>query len=95
VATKPKIAYVFAGGGSLGAVQVGMLKALQAAGIRPDLLAGVSVGSINAYCYACDPTAAGVAVLEPSGAATVARIQLQRGREILEADWQARAAGPG
>jgi len=64
VAATPKIAYVFAGGGSLGAVQVGMLKALQAAGIRPDLLAGVSVGSINAYCYACDPTAAGVAVLE-------------------------------
>jgi NTE family protein len=59
-----KTAFVIAGGGSLGAVQVGMLKALQAAGIRPDMVAGVSVGSLNAYCYACDPTADGIAMLE-------------------------------
>jgi len=38
---------------------------------------------------------AGVAVLEPSGALTVARVQLPRGREILAADWQARPAEPG
>jgi NTE family protein len=60
----PKTAFVFAGGGSLGAVQVGMLKALQAANIRADLVAGVSVGSINAFCYACDPTPRGIALLE-------------------------------
>jgi NTE family protein len=59
-----KTAFVIAGGGSLGAVQVGMLKALQAAGLQADLVAGVSVGSLNAYCYACDPTAAGIAALE-------------------------------
>ena len=59
-----KTAFVFAGGGSLGAVQVGMLKALHSAGVEPDMVAGVSVGAINAFCYACDPTAAGIAALE-------------------------------
>lgn len=41
-------AFVLAGGGSLGAVQVGMLHALSAAGLAPDLLVGTSVGAINA-----------------------------------------------
>lgn len=41
-------AFVLAGGGSLGAVQVGMLQALAARDIRPDLLIGTSVGALNA-----------------------------------------------
>ena len=41
-------AFVLSGGGSLGAVQVGMLAALEARGFRPDLLVGTSVGALNA-----------------------------------------------
>jgi NTE family protein len=41
-------AFVLSGGGSLGAVQVGMLQALGADGVRPDLLLGTSVGALNA-----------------------------------------------
>ena len=41
-------AYVLSGGGSLGAVQVGMLQALSERGVRPDLLIGTSAGAINA-----------------------------------------------
>ncbi|MGH9187443.1 MAG: patatin-like phospholipase family protein [Acidimicrobiales bacterium] len=41
-------AFVLSGGGSLGAVQVGMLAALGERGIRPDLLVGTSVGALNA-----------------------------------------------
>ena len=41
-------AFVLSGGGSLGAVQVGMLQALAAAGIEPDLLIGTSAGGLNA-----------------------------------------------
>ena len=41
-------AFVLSGGGSLGAVQVGMLEAMADRGIRPDLLVGTSVGSLNA-----------------------------------------------
>jgi NTE family protein len=41
-------AFVLSGGGSLGAVQVGMLQALAAHGVRPDLLVGTSAGAVNA-----------------------------------------------
>ena len=40
-------AYVLSGGGSLGAVQVGMLQALTERGESPDLLVGTSAGAIN------------------------------------------------
>jgi NTE family protein len=43
-----RTAFVLSGGGSLGAVQVGMLQALSARGIEPDLLIGTSVGAVNA-----------------------------------------------
>jgi len=42
------VAFVFSGGTSLGAVQVGMLMGVFEAGIVPDLLVGTSVGAINA-----------------------------------------------
>ena len=41
-------AFVLSGGGSLGAVQVGMLQALEELGVRPDLLVGTSAGAVNA-----------------------------------------------
>jgi NTE family protein len=59
-ANQPKTALVFAGGGSLGAVQVGMLRALAARGVRPDLIVGSSVGALNAAYYAGTPTTDGV-----------------------------------
>jgi NTE family protein len=43
-----RTAFVFSGGGSLGAVQVGMLQALSSRGIHPDVMVGISAGSINA-----------------------------------------------
>ena len=41
-------AFVLSGGGSLGAVQVGMLQTLADRGVRPDLLVGASAGALNA-----------------------------------------------
>ena len=41
-------AVVLSGGGSLGAAQVGALRALLESGVRPDLLVGCSVGALNA-----------------------------------------------
>jgi NTE family protein len=43
-----KTAFVLSGGGSLGAVQVGMLQALTERQISPDLLVGTSAGALNA-----------------------------------------------
>lgn len=61
---RPVTAFVLAGGGSLGAVQVGMLKALARAGVVADLVVGASVGAINGAFYAGDPTPAGVSRIE-------------------------------
>ena len=56
-------AFVFAGGGSFGAIQVGMLQALVEHGVRPDFVVGASVGAINGAYFAGNPTLAGVARL--------------------------------
>ncbi|MHB1487744.1 MAG: patatin-like phospholipase family protein [Acidimicrobiales bacterium] len=53
-------AVVLSGGASLGAVQVGMLRALVEAGIAVDLLVGTSVGAINAAWMAGRPTLDGL-----------------------------------
>lgn len=45
-------AFVFSGGASLGAIQVGMAAALFEADIRPDLVVGASVGAVNAAWFA-------------------------------------------
>lgn len=60
---RARTAFVLSGGGSLGAVHVGMLRALQEAGIEPDLIIGCSVGAINGAAYAAEPNKDGVARL--------------------------------
>jgi NTE family protein len=53
-----KTAFVLGGGGLLGANEVGMLRALSEAGIRPDVIVGTSVGAINGAFVAADPAGA-------------------------------------
>jgi len=55
-----RTAFVLAGGGSRGAVQVGMLQELVSRDIRADLVVGASVGAINGAAYAGDPTEQGL-----------------------------------
>lgn len=43
-----KVAFVLAGGGARGALQVGAMRALLEAGIVPDLIVGSSIGAVNA-----------------------------------------------
>jgi len=57
-------AFVFAGGGSLGAIQVGALRELVRTGERPDFVVGASVGALNACFFAARPDEEGVAALE-------------------------------
>lgn len=61
---KPRTAFVFAGGGSLGAVQVGMLRELLHAGVNADFVVGSSVGAMNAAHFAGAANFAGVDKLE-------------------------------
>jgi len=51
-------AFVLGGGGALGAVEVGMLRALFERGIAPDLVLGTSVGALNGALVARDPSPA-------------------------------------
>ena len=59
VAPTPRTVFVLGGGGNLGAIQVGMLRAVLERGIRPDAVVGCSVGAINAVALAADPTVEG------------------------------------
>ena len=51
-------AFVLGGGGVLGAVEVGMLRALFERDITPDLVLGTSVGALNGALVARDPSLA-------------------------------------
>jgi len=64
MAPQPKTAFVFAGGGSFGAIQVGMLHALASHGIAADMVFGSSVGALNGAYYAGRPTIEGIRELE-------------------------------
>jgi NTE family protein len=52
------IAFVLGGGGLLGAHEVGMLRALNEAGVRPDVVVGTSIGAVNGAFVAADPDGA-------------------------------------
>jgi NTE family protein len=72
-------ALVLSGGASLGAVQVGILSALLAADIRPGLVVGTSVGSINGAFLATRVT---------PDMGELARIWLSlRANQIFERNW--------
>ena len=57
-------AFVLSGGGSLGAVQVGMLRARLEVGVQPDVVIGSSVGALNGAWLAGRPDLAGVGDLK-------------------------------
>ena len=52
---QPTVAFVLSGGASLGAIQVGMLRALYERDIRPDLIVGTSAGALNGAYLASRP----------------------------------------
>jgi NTE family protein len=59
VARLPRpVAFVLGGGGSRGAVQLGMLQAMAPTGLTPDLVVGTSVGSFNGALIAQAPATA-------------------------------------
>jgi len=58
-----EVAVVLSSGANMGAVQVGVLRALVEHGVRPDLIVGCSIGALNGAALAHDPTVDGVARL--------------------------------
>ena len=55
-ATRPTTAFVLGGAGNMGAIQLGMLRALLEREIVPDLVVGCSVGALNGGAIASGPT---------------------------------------
>lgn len=92
--TAARTVFVLGGGGNLGAVQVGMLRALFEHGIRPDAIVGCSVGAINGAFLAGDPTMNGVERLSelwgkltrdtlcPSGMVSSVMLMTRRGQSL-------------
>jgi NTE family protein len=72
---QPTVAFVLSGGASLGAIQVGMLRALYERDIRPDLIVGTSAGALNGAYVASRPQASETA----DGLARIWR-ELRRGQ---------------
>jgi len=68
------VGFVLGGGGSLGAIQVGMLQALAEHDISPDLVVGTSVGSINGAVVAHDPVGAANRLSHAWARATTAQV---------------------
>jgi len=61
---RSKTAFIFAGGGSLGAIHIGMLHSLASHGITAYMVVGSSVGALNGAYYAGNPTIEGIQRLE-------------------------------
>lgn len=53
---KPKLAFALSGGGARGLSQIGIIKALEQADIKPDIIVGTSMGSIVGGMYAAGYT---------------------------------------
>ena len=58
IANVPKVALVLGGGGAKGFAHVGVIKALEANGIKPTLVVGTSIGSLVGSLYASGYTPA-------------------------------------
>lgn len=54
---KPRIGLVLSGGGAKGLAHIGVLKVLEEAGIKPDIITGTSMGSIIGSLYSIGYTA--------------------------------------
>jgi NTE family protein len=52
---QPTVAFVLSGGASLGAIQIGMLRALYERGVVPDVIVGTSAGALNGAFIASRP----------------------------------------
>lgn len=93
-----RTAFVLGGGGNLGAIQVGMLKAVIERGVVPDVVIGCSVGALNAAAVAADPTPMGMErltdiwlsiredVICPAGRLSGIRLLTHRGHSLQPND---------
>ena len=87
-------ALILQGGGALGAFECGVVEALEAAGIGPDIVAGVSIGAFNGAIVASNPGRAGPALRDFWRRLSLQLPQMleERTRRVL-GSWQALTLG--
>jgi NTE family protein len=59
-----RVAFALSGGGNLGAMQAGMMRALLESSVEPELMVGSSIGALNAAFCATHPGVEGCRALE-------------------------------
>lgn len=100
-----KVAYLFSGGGALGAYQVGVFKGLSEAGYEPDWVIGTSIGAINSAIIAGNKPEDRIKKMEgfwesistkmPSPPNSLNNILLEKWQHFLSAQWTQYAGQPG
>lgn len=91
---RPRFGLALSGGGVCGLAHIGVLKTLEAAGLRPDYLSGASMGGVIAAAYAAGLTAAQITEIAAEAASRRGLIRLAdvtlpsqgilRGERLLE-----------
>lgn len=100
-----RIAYLFSGGGALGAYQVGVFKTLSEAGYEPDWVIGTSIGAINSAIIAGNKPEDRIKKLEgfwelistkiPPTPNIINNIQLEKWQHFLSSQWTELMGQPG
>jgi NTE family protein len=88
------VALVLQGGGALGAYQAGVYQALHEAGIRPNWIAGISIGAINAALIAGNPPERRVERLQAFWETISSSAILPLPRSLMEYTTQFRPSDP-
>ena len=72
-ARRPTVALVLGGGGLRGFAHLGVLRALEEAGIKPDIVVGTSAGAVVGAAYASGMTSAQTRIDRTQRQAVIAR----------------------
>jgi NTE family protein len=82
---RPKIGYVFSGGGAKGMAHVGVLKVLEEVGLEPDYITGTSMGSIMGGLYSIGYSADEIAqLIETIDWSTVLTNEIPSNKVLME-----------
>ena len=81
---RPKIGLVLSGGGAKGVAHVGILKAMEEAGLTPDYITGTSMGSIVGGLYSIGYSADELKEIVEGGITTISTDFNEMGKRLAD-----------